>query len=267
MRLVLTYHATRLNRLTRDGCDLLSLHADLNWFADQGISVLPVDDLLADPDVDGVAITLDDGTRIDGFPHLHPRLGLLPSMLQILRHAKRRLPRLCASNFVIASPFARDVLAAHLVDELGEALMDADWWSEAQASGLMQLENHSWDHNHPLLPNSVQRDNQRGNFLVIDSAQDAEAEIAVASDVIGHALGRRPRYFAYPFGDVSPYLRDVWLPTRGAAIGLHAAFSTEPRAIRRDDNPWSLPRFVCGRDWTDEHQLAVLVDSARRADQ
>jgi len=203
MRLVLTYHATRLQRLTREGCDLLSLHADLDWLADQGIAVLPLDDLLADPSIEGVAITLDDGTRIDGWPHLHPAMGLLPSMLQILQHAKRRLPRLCVSNFVIASPQARDVLATHLVAELGQSLMDADWWSTAQASGLMQLENHSWDHNHPLLPSSVQRENKRGNFLAIDSAEDAEAEIAVASDVIGHALGRRPRYFAYPFGDVS----------------------------------------------------------------
>lgn len=264
MRLVLTYHATRLQRLTREGCDLLSLHADLDWLADQGIAVLPLDDLLADPSIEGVAITLDDGTRIDGWPHLHPAMGLLPSMLQILQHAKRRLPRLCVSNFVIASPQARDVLATHLVAELGQSLMDADWWSTAQASGLMQLENHSWDHNHPLLPYSVQRENKRGNFLVIDSAEDAEAEIAVASDVIGHALGRRPRYFAYPFGDVSPYLRDIWLPDRGPAIGLHAAFSTEPRAIRRDDDRWALPRFVCGRDWCTDAQLAAIIDQARR---
>ena len=263
MRVILTYHATRLQRLTREGSDLLSLHADLEWLADQGIAVMSLDELLADPRRAGVAVTFDDGSRLDGFPHLHPGLGLLPSMLQVLTHAKRRLPGLCVSNFVIASPQARTVLATHLRAEFGASLMDSDWWTSAHASGLMQLENHSWDHNHPLLQHSVQRDNQRGNFLVIDSAEDAEAEIAVASDVIGHATGRRPRYFAYPFGDVSPYLRDVWLPTRGAAIGLRAAFSTEPRAIHPDDTAWALPRFVCGRDWVSDTQLAAIIQHAR----
>jgi len=261
-RLILTYHATRLESWTRGGADLLALAADLDWLACSGVPVLPLHTLLADESNEGVAITFDDGTRMDGESIQHPRLGRLPSMLSVLAAAKAQLPHLRASSFVIASPRARADLDRGLVNDYGEALMDSAWWRAASHSGLMDLENHSWDHNHPLVALSAQRDNRRGSFLDIETADEAEAEITAASDFIEANCGRRPIYFAYPFGEMSEYLRRQWLPTRGPQVQLEAAFSTEPRALSAGDDRWALPRFVSGRDWRDDASLSALLRSA-----
>ena len=58
---------------------------------------------------------------------------------------------------------------------------------------------------------------------------------------------------------VAAFLRDDWLPRRGPALGLSAAFSTEPRPLRDDDERWALPRFVAGRDWRDDAGLMGLL--------
>lgn len=261
-RLVLTYHATRLEDWSRSGADLLGLRADLALLAREGVPVLPLADLLAPGCTRGVAITFDDGTRMDGESITHPRLGVLPSMLSVLVEARAAHPRLCVSSFVIASAQARADLEAGLVDDYGPALMHDGWWRAAAHSGLMELENHSWDHNHPLVARTAQRDNRRGSFLDIETEAEAEAEISAASAEIERVVGRRPRWFAYPFGDVSDFLRRDWLPRRGPQIGLMAAFTTEPRALSPDDDRWALPRFVSGRDWRDDDGL---LDLLRRA--
>lgn len=259
-RLILTYHATRLEEWSRNGADLLGLAADLALLAGLGVPVLPLADLLDPACAEGVAITFDDGTRMDGESILHPALGRLPSMLSVLVEARARLPRLRVSSFVIASAQARADLDAGLIDAYGPELMSDGWWRAAAHSGLMDLENHSWDHNHPLVRTSAQRENRRGSFLDIETEVEAESEITAASAYVERATGRRPRYFAYPFGDVGEFLRRDWLPRRGPQIGLEAAFSTEPRPLREGDDRWALPRFVSGRDWTDDAGLRALVD-------
>jgi hypothetical protein len=261
-RLVLTYHATRLESWDRGGADLLGLAADLELLAREGVPVLPLPELLDPACREGVAISFDDGTRMDGESIEHPRLGRLPSMLSILSSARASHPRLRVSSFVIASQQARDDLDTGLVHDYGPRLMDDGWWRAAAHSGLMELENHSWDHNHPLVQVSAQRDNRRGSFLNIETAAEAEAEITRASDEIERRVGRRPRYFAYPFGDMPSFLRADWLPRRGPEIGLEAAFSTEPRPLSAEDDRWALPRFVSGRDWRDDAGLLALLRAA-----
>lgn len=258
-RLVLTYHMTRLDAWNRAGADLLSLEADLSLLAAGGVPVLSLDALLAPGCSDGVAITFDDGTRMDAEAILHPRLGALPSALSILRDAAARLPAMQVASFVIASPEARQALTDALAEDYGPDLMHARWWSAASAEGLLSIENHSWDHNHPAVPQSAQRENRRGSFAWIETPAEAEAEIAVASDAIAAACGRRPRWFAYPFGEASDFLRGEWLPRHGPALGLAGAFSTEPRALQDGDDRWWLPRFVCGRDWRDDPGLEALL--------
>lgn len=257
-KLILTYHASRLQSLDRHGADVVALAADLAWLAEHGVPVMGLAALL-DPAVQhGVAITFDDGIRLDGERYVHPRFGELPSMLEVLRLYKPMLPNLVATSFVIASPDARHALAEGLAADYGEDLMHARWWRPAQHSGLIELGNHSFDHNHELVPRTAQRDNVRGTFMNITTEAEAEAEIAKASDLIETEGGVRPRHFAYPYGDVSPFLRDDWLPRRGPDIGLTAAFTVEPRALSPDDNRWALPRFISGRDWNDSEGLAAL---------
>ena len=64
----------------------------------------------------------------------------------------------------------------------GKDWMREDWWRPALESGLMALENHSWDHNHATLPRTVQREQNKGTFETIDSYADADAEIRAAAD-------------------------------------------------------------------------------------
>jgi peptidoglycan/xylan/chitin deacetylase (PgdA/CDA1 family) len=163
---------------------------------------------------------------------------------------------------VIASEQARADIDAGLANDYGPELLHSRWWQPAQQSGLIELGNHSFDHNHPMVIRSAQRDNLRGNFLNIETEAEAEAEIAQASDEIERIAGFRPRWFAYPFGDVSGFLRDDWLPRRGPQIGLHAAFTAEPRALSKNENRWALPRYVNGRDWNGSEGLAALLAQA-----
>jgi peptidoglycan/xylan/chitin deacetylase (PgdA/CDA1 family) len=257
-RLILTYHATRIDAPTRGGCDLLALQADLAWLQAHAVPLRTLDELLDPACEHGVAITFDDGTRIDAEPTDHPRWGRLPSVRSILAPYRTRQPGWHASTFVIASPDARQHLADALAVDYGPDLMHQRWWRDVADEGLLRLENHSWDHNHPLVPRSCQRDNLRGSFATIDTEAEAEAEIAVASDYIEQVAGRRPTYFAYPFGEASDFLRTDYLPRRGPALGLRAAFSTEPRQLHPDDDCWWLPRYVSGRDWRDDAGLAGL---------
>jgi peptidoglycan/xylan/chitin deacetylase (PgdA/CDA1 family) len=257
---VLTYHMTRVDEWSREGSDLLGLRADLALLIGRGVAIHPLETLLDPACASGVAITFDDGTRIDAESIRHPRWGVLPSALSILAEASERCPGLTASTFVIASPTARDELARGLVDDYGPDLMHDRWWPEAQRTGLLQVENHSWDHNHPLVARSCQRDNVRGTFLNIDTDDECEAEIAAASEYIERRCGRRPRYLAYPYGEASPFLRERFLPARGAGVGLQAAFSTEPRPLANGDDRWFLPRYVSGRDWKTDAGLLALLD-------
>jgi peptidoglycan/xylan/chitin deacetylase (PgdA/CDA1 family) len=258
-KLILTYHVTRLDALSREGSDLLGLRADIGWLLGHGVPLHSLDALLDPACERGVAITFDDGTRIDAESIEHPRLGRLPSALSILGEFQRQLPDWHASTFIIASPDARGALAAGLASDYGPDLMHERWWLQAERSGLLRLENHSWDHNHPLVTRSLQRDNLRGSFHTIGTEAEAEGEIAQASDYIERAVGRRPRYFAYPFGEASHFLREDYLPRRGPQLGLSAAFSTEPRGLRSDDDRWFLPRFVSGRDWCSDDGLRELI--------
>lgn len=258
-RMVLTYHMTRLEHWSRTGADLLGLEADLSLLLAHGVALRSLDALLDAGCSSGVAITFDDGTRIDAEAHRHPRLGQLPSALEVLRRYAPQLPGWHASSFVIASPTARTAIADSLAADYGTDLLHQRWWSTATREGLLRLENHSWDHNHPLLVHSAQRDNLRGSFANIETEAEADAEVAQASDYIEAVAGRRPCYFAYPFGESSRFLREDYLPRRGRELGLSAAFSTEPRAISPQDSAWHLPRFVSGRDWCDDVGLEALL--------
>jgi peptidoglycan/xylan/chitin deacetylase (PgdA/CDA1 family) len=260
-RLILTYHATRIDAPTRGGCDLLALQADLAWIEAHAVPLLTLDELLDPACEHGVAITFDDGTRIDAEATVHPRWGRLPSVRSILAPYHARHPGWHASTFVIASPDARRHLAEALAADYGPDLMHERWWQEVAGEGLLRLENHSWDHNHPLVPRSCQRDNLRGSFATIATEAEAEAEIADASDYIERVAGQRPTFFAYPFGEASDFLRSEYLPRRGPALGLKAGFSTEPRPLRADDDRWWLPRYVSGRDWRDDAGLARLFEA------
>ncbi|HET6264624.1 MAG TPA: hypothetical protein VFD95_07195, partial [Usitatibacter sp.] len=129
-----------------------------------------------------VALTFDDGSDFDFHDLPHPRWGPQRGMMRILedfraRHGLAAQPRLHATGFTIVSPEARAELDRTCM--IGCRWWNDDWWEAAEASGLMSVESHGWDHNHDSLARTVARA-PRGTFNLA-TREDARAEIAQAS--------------------------------------------------------------------------------------
>lgn len=266
--LILTYHCARLESHHRRGHDLNALDEDLALLAERGIAVLPLPALLrrdsmARADGHAVALTFDDGTRLDVEPIVHRTVGPVEPLLAVLRRHVSSLPRLHATLFVIASAKARADLSEALADDFGPDLMSSHWWAMADADPLLAIENHSWDHHHPALRQAILDPAPRGSFAAVAEDAAARAQIAAASDAIGAITARRPRYFAYPYGDMPAWLADHWLPQHGPSLGLAAALGTVPEPLTAHADRWRLPRYVHGRDWSDTAGLERLLDDAR----
>ena len=187
-----------------------------------------------------------------------------------LESASRRLGALrdarpIASTFVIASPHARAELDRN--DYFAGGYWPDAWWPDAAAGGVLSVESHSWDHNHPSIARSVQRDNVRGTFGNIDTWDEAEAEIAQSVALIARVAGTSPRFFAYPWGEPSEYLLRDYLPRRGPELGLKAALSSAPYAsgfATEESARWLVPRLVCGHDWKTPGELEALLSPLAR---
>ena len=214
-----------------------------------------------------VGISMDDGTDFDYHDLPHPAWGVQRSMLNIMKdfvdefgpHAQ---PDLHATSFVIASPSARRELDTKCL--VGRNWYSDDWWSDAIASGLMSIANHSWDHNHPAVGVVAQRNQEKGTFSVIDTYEDADAQIRRASEYLSRKTGgKASRLFAYPYGQCNSYLIDEYLPRFGSQHGMVAAFTAGPGMIAQTSAIWTLPRQVCGNDWKSADELRAILARAR----
>jgi peptidoglycan/xylan/chitin deacetylase (PgdA/CDA1 family) len=277
---ILTYHPIHIIENSYSGNDLLALEQDLATIERLGIPVRSLDQLLTPPDrhellgdaIDGpaVAITFDDGAVFDYVDHMHPTCGPQVSAASVLEKCAARYGTLAgawprASTFVIASPGARAELDRK--DYFGGNYWPDDWWREARERRILGVESHSWDHNHPSLERTAQRDNARGTFRNIETHAEAEAEIAQSVRYIGERAGVAPRFFAYPWGEANDFLAREYLPTRGVELGLWAALGTTGPAaagyVTRDTDRWLVPRFVFGHDWRATAELATLLEGLR----
>ena len=86
-----------------------------------------------------------------------------------------------------------------------------------------QIGNHSWDHNHVSLPTTA-TSAHRATFN-ITIAEEAVAEIGRAVQLLKELRGRMGEtLFAYPYGDVSPFVSETWLPRESEKYCISAAF-------------------------------------------
>ena len=198
---ILTYHPIHIVANDYAGNDLLALESDLRTIDRLGLRVVSLDqaitpcgerELLVDAGDVAVAITFDDGSVFDFVDHDHPTCGPQRAAGTILAEAARHLPALrdarpLASTFVIASPEARVELDRK--DYFGGGYWPDGWWRQATSGGVLSVESHSWDHNHPLLERSLQRDNVRGTFGNITTHAEAEGEIAQSVAYIARTAG------------------------------------------------------------------------------
>jgi peptidoglycan/xylan/chitin deacetylase (PgdA/CDA1 family) len=204
MRCVITFHAVD------DGPPPLSYPARLldqmlGAFNQAGIPVLSLPDLLAPGNGDGVALTFDDGMA-----------SLHDEALPILK--KHGAP---AHLFLTTTPVGGD---NHWYGQPADsARYDMLNWGQIEAlhAGGVFIEGHTA--NHPDL-RQLDRD-------------CIAAEMDAADSLIEQRLGRRPRYFAYPYGYYSDAVRAVARET------YEASFTTELAYLRPGDSLDRLPRL------------------------
>ena len=265
---MLTYHGNNVHDNSYAGNDHIAFESDLRTIDRMGLRILPLatvvdwhQGLLPDSEVeDGVALTMDDGSWLDYHDIEHPTCGVQKGMFKLLAAFRDETPgqaTVHASSFVIASPDDRIVLDQRNLAGLG--WWGDDWWSVAQRSGLMSIECHSWDHVHDTLDRVAQRDNLKGDFREIKTYDDCAAQVTQAASYIESLAGRRPAFYAYPWGPASRYMVEEFMPTERASHRFRAAFSIDPRHVRAGDDRWFLPRYVCGRDWKAPAELKAIL--------
>lgn len=261
---ILTYHSQNIRGNGTADNDHAALAADLTALHRAGYRVSPLDRLVGA--LEGrvraralrraVVLTFDDGCDFDVRDLDYPGHGLQRSFLGILEEFRSRFGRSAAgvhaTTFVIASGDARRVIDADSL--FGRGWISDDWWAEVDRGGRIAVENHGWDHNHPALAGEG-----RGGFQAIDTHEACLEQVVRAAGAIAARTGRWPAYFAYPFGEASDYLRDSFFPEYPGVHGCRAAFGTEPGHVTPGSNRWDLPRYVCGRDWSEPGELLALL--------
>ena len=268
---VLTWHGYNVFGNSYETNDLLAFADDLSTVHEAGFRIVPLTEVarwvrgdrsnfaaLGQP---VVALSCDDGTDYDWACVSHPQHGLQTSFAEIMRrfHALNpgAQPTLGMTSFVIASPTARAQINRGAM-QAQEALND-HWWREANSSGLVTVESHGWDHNHPAVSPVVQRDQCAGDFFAIDTFAECDMHVRAASNFIESRGERRPKLFAYPWTQASDYMRFDYMPKHAETSGLLAAFGGQSDYITEQSDRWFLPRFVFGPDWKSKAQLLAIL--------
>ncbi len=253
--------------------DLIALSRDLEIIENHGFRVIKLSTLIADrarfaETVNGkfVALTCDDGGDFDFYDLPHPAYGTQRSVMNRIVDFRSKHPDSSAhiTSFVIVSPEARVELDRTCM--VGKSWWTDSWWRRAISSGLMEIGNHSWDHNHDSLTGPSYSGSRRGTFCVISTKELADLQIRKSSEWLHQSAPNPGAFlFAYPYGESNAYLRDTYLPTYGRELGVAAAFGTDAKYFDGESSVWNIPRFVCGRDWSDPAGLEAILDGAESA--
>lgn len=271
---ILCYHSTRVLGPDYARNDHVALARDLRAIHACGLRVVPlswvVDWVLGErpgTDLDhAVALTFDDGCTLDFRDLAHPTWGPQRSFRGILEEFRAEVgaavqPHLEGTCFVIASPEARREIGRRCL--IDETWLADDWWPDASRSGLLSIQSHGWDHNHPAADRVCQREQRKGRFDVIETFEECECEVARAAAWIDERIApARVDLLAYPWGQSSAYLREVYLPRFGERHGTRAAFAADGGFVTQESSRWELPRFGFGAHWTDPEGLERILEEA-----
>ena len=234
MRAVLTFHS--IDDLpgplsfSPTGLELL-----LDALAEADLPVLSLDALLGDPNARGVALTFDDGIAT-----------VFSAAMPIL--ARRQVP---AHVFVITRQVGGDNRwDGQPANATPFKLMDWDQLEKTQASGF-RIEAHTASH--PDLRSLP-------DF-------DIEAEMEEADAAIEARLGRRPRYFAYPYGHHNERVRAVARKRYAASVTTKLNYVGETPQLdavpRLDSHYLRSPNFVRTLPSGRAHAYIALRRAAR----
>ena len=258
--LILAYHSHNISGDTYATNDHVALQSDLETLATSGIRVASLEEIglaVHDRRIDGrgeavVGISFDDGPIFDFADFVHDRFGPQRSFVNIVRQFERRIPGITATSFVIASAEARGCMESSPTcgfPQMRGWLAD-DWWKSASDSGLLRIENHSWDHVHHAVRHVCLHSEVRDDFRAVNNYALADVQIRRAGETIGARAGRPCRLFAYPYGHTNDYLLHDYLPGRAPEHGIVAAFGASGGMIGPGTSAWDIPRNVCGHHWS-----------------
>ena len=269
---ILTYHSQNIAGNETENNDHVALAADLQALHDAGCRFVPLLSLInglfdggasdseQKTDKPVICLTFDDGCNFDVRTTEFADFGMQTSFLRLLENFRDRnghdaQPGLQATTFVIASPEARQIIDQTSLS--GQGHMSDDWWHAASSHPLLELGNHGWDHNHPDLPAEQY---PRGGFTAIETIEHCRQQVVQAGAFIRDKSGQWPRVFAYPFGELSEYIRDEFFPDYASEHHCLAALGTSPGLVSVNSNRWDLPRYVCGRDWSSPSGLLATLN-------
>lgn len=204
MRAVITFHSVDHLRGPLSYAPA-TLEAMIDAFAEANIPILPLDQLLNRAETDGVSLTFDDGIST-----------VFDTAMPIL--SDRKVP---AHVFVITSRVGADNRwPGQPAGAAPFKLMDWNQLEAIQRAGF-QIEGHTASH--PDL-------RRLGDAEI-------EAEMDEANALIEKRLGRKPRYFAYPYGYHDARVRSL------ASKRYAGCFTTVLDFLTATDDPAALPRL------------------------
>jgi len=232
-----------------------------------------------------VGITFDDGPDFDWFDSQSrcSYFTTTKSMRRILQEFKSKYPELFldfpyAVSFVVGSPKAREVVGSHQynVDLADDISISDSWWSEANHSRIIEIHNHSTDHDHPSIKQIIWDPALKLNIAVggygdsvwagqgrfdrIDSEEESRLEVVNSAQYIYSKTGAWPKLFAYPFGQVSSYLQNVYFPNYEYEHHTLAAFCVGDQYATRNSSRFCIPRFTHGDDnWNSPNNLTEIL--------
>lgn len=204
MRAILTFHSIEASGsvLSFDARLFDALLADLMRKA---IPICDLDTLLASDAKNGIAITFDDGMK-----------SVYQNALPILREYQAP-----AHVFLTTGVIGGDCMQPQ--QRANAPSFEMLNWQEVEALHLAGVRIECHTHTHP-------------DMRPLTGDQIAE-ECGKTDEIIASRLGRRPRYFAYPFGYHNRMVRDF---VRGCYSG---SVTTELRKLRFNEDTAALPRL------------------------
>jgi peptidoglycan/xylan/chitin deacetylase (PgdA/CDA1 family) len=177
----------------------------LDALEESSLPVLPLDELLLKETGRGVAITFDDGIR-----------SVYSKALPVLiNHAAPAHLFLATGQVGVQSRWPRQS-----ANTPGFQMLNWDEIEQLHDAGIC-IDSHT--HTHP--------DMRKLN------ADEMREECELADELIEKRLGRRPRYFAYPYGYLNKGVSDF------ARSRYQGAVTTRLRMLGRDEDPAKLPRL------------------------
>ncbi len=204
MRAILTFHSIEASRsvLSFDARLFEALLAEL---AKKAIPICDLDTLLKSDATNGIAITFDDGMK-----------SVYQNALPILQAYQVPAHVFLTTGF-IGGDCGRGQQHANVPS------FEMLSWKEVEALHLAGVHIEGHTHTHP-------------DMRSLTGDQIAE-ECGRADEMITSRLGRKPRYFAYPFGYHNRMARDF---VRGCYSG---SVTTELRKLGVDEDTAVLPRL------------------------